>query len=456
MFSRVLVANRGEIAVRVIRALHELGVEAVAVYSTAEREALHVQMADRAVCIGPPSATDSYLRIPNVDRRRGDDRLRGRPPGLRLPLREPRLRARVHGERSRLHRPAGRGDGEDRRQGAREGRDARRRRAARPRHRRRCEPRRDQDRGRRARLPGAAQGDLRRRRQGDARRQLARGARGRLRRRERRGRGGVRRRIALPRARARPGAPRRDPGALRHARAACSRSASASARSSAATRSSSRSRRRWRSRPRRARRWRRRSSAPAASSATSTPARSSSCSGPDGAPSFIEVNCRLQVEHPVTEMTTGIDIVREQLRIAAGEPLTRDRPCAALRACDRGEDQRRGSTSRLRAGRGDDHAVPAAARPRRAGRHRRDRGRRDPAVLRLDDREGDRARRRSATPRSPARSGRSRSSRSRASRRRATSRSTSSARAEFQGGDYSTSYLAEMEGRLPSMLPEVA
>jgi acetyl-CoA carboxylase biotin carboxylase subunit len=66
MFSRVLVANRGEIAVRVIRALHELGVEAVAIYSTAEREALHVQMADRAVCIGPPSATDSYLRIPNV------------------------------------------------------------------------------------------------------------------------------------------------------------------------------------------------------------------------------------------------------------------------------------------------------------------------------------------------------------------------------------------------------
>ena len=49
-----------------IRALHELGVEAVAVYSTAEREALHVRMADQAVCIGPPSAADSYLRIPNV------------------------------------------------------------------------------------------------------------------------------------------------------------------------------------------------------------------------------------------------------------------------------------------------------------------------------------------------------------------------------------------------------
>jgi acetyl-CoA carboxylase biotin carboxylase subunit len=66
MFSRVLVANRGEIAVRVIRALHELGVEAVAVYSTADRDAMHVRLADHAVCVGPPSATESYLRIPSI------------------------------------------------------------------------------------------------------------------------------------------------------------------------------------------------------------------------------------------------------------------------------------------------------------------------------------------------------------------------------------------------------
>jgi acetyl-CoA carboxylase, biotin carboxylase subunit len=66
MFSRVLVANRGEIAVRVIRALHELGVEAVAIYSTADRDALHVRMADQAVCVGPPPAGESYLRIPSV------------------------------------------------------------------------------------------------------------------------------------------------------------------------------------------------------------------------------------------------------------------------------------------------------------------------------------------------------------------------------------------------------
>jgi acetyl-CoA carboxylase, biotin carboxylase subunit len=66
MFSRVLVANRGEIAVRVIRALHELGAEAVAIYSTADADALHVRLADHAVCIGPPAASESYLRIPNV------------------------------------------------------------------------------------------------------------------------------------------------------------------------------------------------------------------------------------------------------------------------------------------------------------------------------------------------------------------------------------------------------
>jgi acetyl-CoA carboxylase, biotin carboxylase subunit len=66
MFSRVLVANRGEIAVRVIRALHELEIEAVAIYSTADKDSLHVRLADRAVAVGPPPASQSYLNIPSV------------------------------------------------------------------------------------------------------------------------------------------------------------------------------------------------------------------------------------------------------------------------------------------------------------------------------------------------------------------------------------------------------
>ena len=65
-FSRVLIANRGEVAVRVIRALHELGIEAVAVYSSADEDSMHVRMADQAVRIGPPPASESYLRIPSI------------------------------------------------------------------------------------------------------------------------------------------------------------------------------------------------------------------------------------------------------------------------------------------------------------------------------------------------------------------------------------------------------
>ena len=66
MIKKILIANRGEIALRVHRAAHDMGIKTVAVHSTADADAMHVRMADEAICIGPPSATDSYLNVPNI------------------------------------------------------------------------------------------------------------------------------------------------------------------------------------------------------------------------------------------------------------------------------------------------------------------------------------------------------------------------------------------------------
>src|SRR5436190_22919491 len=66
MFSRILIANRGEIALRVIRACREMGIQTVAVYSTADRDAAYLALADQAICIGKAPSTDSYLKIDRI------------------------------------------------------------------------------------------------------------------------------------------------------------------------------------------------------------------------------------------------------------------------------------------------------------------------------------------------------------------------------------------------------
>ena len=66
MFKKILIANRGEIALRIIRTCREMGIKTVAVYSTADKDSLHVKFADEAVCIGKPQSSESYLNIPHI------------------------------------------------------------------------------------------------------------------------------------------------------------------------------------------------------------------------------------------------------------------------------------------------------------------------------------------------------------------------------------------------------
>ena len=114
--SKVLVCNRGEVAVRIVRACHDLGLPAVVAHSDADRDSRAVQLADEAVCIGAGPAGRSYLNVPAIlyaCARTGADAVH---PGYGFLAEDAVLRAGLRGGGHHLHRPAGRGDPADGRQ----------------------------------------------------------------------------------------------------------------------------------------------------------------------------------------------------------------------------------------------------------------------------------------------------------------------------------------------------
>ena len=393
MFKKILIANRGEIALRVICACRELGIKTVAVYSEADENSLHVRFADEDVCIGPARSADSYLSVPAVMSAAeitGADAIH---PGYGFLSESAYLAEVCEACHIKFIGPDAERHPAARRQGARAPRDEEGRRADPAGQRRPGRQRGQGAEGRHGpRLPGHHQGGRRRRRPRDARHprpgRAVEGAQDRA----ARSRGRLRRRRRLHRE------VRRAPRVTSSSRcsaittATSSTSASASARSSGAIRSCSRSRRRS-ALTDKMRRKLGSMVVDAARAVQYTNAGTFEFLMDDkGNFYFMEVNTRLQVEHPVTELVTGIDIVKEQIRIAAGERLSfKQGDVDVHRPLHRVPDQRRGSGD-VRAVTGRDSRVQRAGRTRRARRHVRALRVHHPAVLRLDDRQDHRPR----------------------------------------------------------------
>ena len=135
MFKKILIANRGEIALRIQRACREMGIKTVAVHSEADAEAKYVKLADESVCIGPPPSSAELPQHPGDHQPRPSDRRRGDPPGLRFPFGERRFRRGV-GRADPSSSAQRRTRSADGRQGQRQAGDDQGRRALRARRRR--------------------------------------------------------------------------------------------------------------------------------------------------------------------------------------------------------------------------------------------------------------------------------------------------------------------------------
>ena len=367
MFDKILIANRGEIALRILRAAKELGIATVAVHSTADANAMHVRLADESVCIGPPPARDSYLNIPALIAAceiTGADAVH---PGYGFLSENARFaevlashgiafigpkaeHIRMMGDKIEAKRTAKRlgipcVPGSD---GGIADEDEAKRVAA--------------EIGYPVLIKAAAGGGGRgmkvARSDDDLQHALDDGQGG--------GEGGLRRRRRLYREVPRQAAPHRDPGARR--------------------------------RPRRrhpSRRARLLAAAPPPEGLGGGPLPALNAAErrrigevvaqamqeldyagagtveflyEDGEFYFIEMNTRIQVEHPVTEMITGIDLVNEQIRIAAGSPLSLRQADVRHRGPRHRVPHQRRAPCDLPPLAGADHLFPPARRPRRAGR----------------------------------------------------------------------------------------
>ena len=394
MFNKILIANRGEIACRVIKTARRMGIATVAVYSDADRDAVHVEMADEAVHIGPSPAAQSYLVAEKIIAACKETGAQAVHPGYGFLSERASFCEALEAEGIVFIGPKPKaikamGDKIESKKFANAAKCQHR--AGLARRHRGCRPCR-KDR-RRDRLSGDDQGLGRRRRQGHAHRlERQRGAR-RLRPRALGGQKLVRRRPRLHRESS------SSIRAISRSRcwptrmATASISASANARSSAATRRSSRRRRR-RSSTRETRK------AMGEQSVALAKAVDYQSAGTvefivDSEKNFyfLEMNTRLQVEHPVTELVTGIDLVEQMIRIAAGEKLGDQAERREAERLGGGKPALcRGPVSQFPAVDRPADALPAAGgrtvrRHRHPQRHRRHRRLGDLDVLRSDDRQ---------------------------------------------------------------------